>query len=312
VFYTLQKKTIIYTPILCVRSKLLSSLRKLLICLEKDIKSQNNMSLENNETEEIIDGLDFLIDILGKKALKDIIRLFYFINPEDVIKINEKIINNEKIPVRFSKKENVFIKQNDIKQTKHTFKNKADAVDETQTKCYYSILRPDIPILVDKDGNTAVRENIAETTGQIVNSINGEKNTVINCMLCHIWDKTDRPSISRSFDPLYFSLLWNIVIIPLPLAFITDKNEDNLYKLNPNSKNKKFVKLIKNLIKAIAINLYNPNEFINKFINDVNLKNEINDDFSVNEREWSHENIMKFAKKLINDNDVRFLPHKNN
>lgn len=250
--------------------------------------------------KEIIDGLDFLVDILfeEKDFIQQIISAIYFIDKESVECINKKLISDyksgKKLPVRFSQKDSAYIKQNDVRKTTYRFENRKEAVSKTREDSFYSSLRNDeskILIVVDSDGNQAVRKNIKEKTGHVVSY--GEQSTVINSMLCHVWDKTN--------DPLYFSLLWNITIIPLSLAFITDKNEDSLYKDSPNDRNKKLIKTVKNLIKAIAIKLYNPNAFFEEF----GIKEELKEDLSVGS--WTHETMLNLADKLIQNGDVRFL-----
>lgn len=272
--------------------------------VEFSCENKQELSFEENKSDNgLIDGLDFLVDILfeEKDFIREIIRSIYFIDKESVEFINKKIIaeyqNGGKIPVRFSQKDSAYIKQNDVRKTAYRFENRKDAVDQTRNGSFYSGLRNDeskILVVADVDGNKAVRDNIKDRTGHVVSY--GEQSTVINSMLCHIWDKTN--------DPLYFSLLWNISIIPLSLAFITDKNEDSLYKDSPNDRNKRLIKTIKNLIKAIALELYNPNKFFIEF----GIKDEIQEDLSVGN--WSDEMIRNLAKKLIEEKIVRFLPNR--
>jgi hypothetical protein len=246
---------------------------------------------------KIIDGLDYI----KNRSIEDIICSFYFIDKESVDKINEFVISEvnggKKIPVRFSEKKVAFKKEISCQ-----FKNRKTAKGKTTNGMYYSTFRNSIPIVIDSDGNKTVRDNIKKVTGHIICSSQIKNNTVINYTLCHIWDKTEKP-LSRTSDPLYFSLLWNIVLIPLSLSAITDKNEDSLYASTPESPNREFIKLIKKLIKAIAINLYNPNDFLAKF----GYEGEIKEDLSVGER--SHEDIMKWANDMIKGGIVHFLPH---
>ena len=91
--------------------------------------------------------------------------------------------------------------------------------------------------------------------------------------------------------PFFFSLLWNIVITPLPISFILDKQEENMYVTIENAKNKKFIKEFKDIIKAIAIQLYQPNELMQEKL--VDLPNE---------------DIMKRADDLIKRDKIKFLP----
>jgi hypothetical protein len=202
---------------------------------------------------------------------------------------------NQKIPVRFSEQRFAKIERS------CGFETRKKARDATTIGIYYSIFRENIPIIVDPDGNKAVRDNIKETTKHIICGSNKET-TMINYDLCHIWDKTDK-SISRTSDPLYFSSLWNIILIPISLSSITDKNEDKLYASNTDSPNREFIKLIKNLIKAIAINLYNPNSFLEQF----GYESEIKEDLSVGKR--SHDDVIKLANDMINKGIIHFLPH---
>ena len=80
---------------------------------------------------------------------------------------------------------------------------------------------------------------IEKGTGYIINSNSSD---LKNFTLSHIWEST-------THNPYYFSSLWNIVIIPNYLNYIMDK---------PQSQDK-INETIQELMKAICIELYNPN-----------------------------------------------------
>jgi hypothetical protein len=100
--------------------------------------------------------------------------------------------------------------------------------------------------------------------------------TITNYIIAHIWGETD--------NPLYFGLLWNYCLIPAPYAFLTDKHDD------ANA----LIKRIKDLVKAISVELYNPNKLMNNKI-------------SV---EMPPKDALTEAAKLIVENKIHFVTPK--
>lgn len=169
-----------------------------------------------------------------------------------------KIEGKEKIPVRFTMKSKDYFRipteDNQRGFNKKTFKNRKEAHDFAVTK---NLVYKDtgINIQIDKDGNYYVRNEIRQATSKKVNS--GSNSDIVNYEISHVWGNTE--------NPLFFSSLWNIVLIPNYLSYILDK---------PDKENKT-IKRVKTLIKAACFDLYNPNELMNEVI--INLDNELKD-----------------------------------
>jgi len=106
----------------------------------------------------------------------------------------------------------------------------------------YTTVRPGIKILIDKDGNYSVRQQIKAFTGEIVSA--GRISTIRNYMISHIWGNTA--------DPYFFSALWNLALTPMHCSFILDK---------PDSHHEQ-IKGIKELYKAICCELYRPDKLM--------------------------------------------------
>lgn len=100
-----------------------------------------------------------------------------------------------------------------------------------------------LPIIIDYDGNDFVRDAIHRYTGVWVCK-NNKMNLLRNYKISHIW--------GRTYDPFYFSSLWNVVIIPAHCNDIMDKDP----KLHP------IVAIIQNLFRAICYLLYDPNNYL--------------------------------------------------
>ena len=94
----------------------------------------------------------------------------------------------------------------------------------------------DFPFIVDKDGNTEVKNLIEDNTGYTVSA--GYDSIFLFYIISHIW--------GDAFDPRNFTNFWNIVIVPAWANFILDKQgvQDELAK-----------KMI-NTFKAICIKHY--------------------------------------------------------
>ena len=100
-----------------------------------------------------------------------------------------------------------------------------------------------LPIIIDYDGNDFVRDAIHRYTGVWVCK-NNKMNMLRNYKISHIW--------GRTYDPFYFSSLWNVVIIPAHCNDIMDKDP----------KSHHVVAAIQKLFRAICYLLYNPNKYL--------------------------------------------------
>ena len=148
----------------------------------------------------------------------------------------------EAIPVRYTSN-GAFFRQHEVKTTTPRFRNKQEAVLFTKDSAN-AIFHEDSKIRVcfDPDGNYYPKIEILKYTGHRVSW--GEKSSVVNYNIAHIWGKTDHP--------LFFSLFWNYALLPCHCTFLTDKKDENDVVM----------KSIKNLLKAISIELYDPNRIM--------------------------------------------------
>ena len=235
------------------------------------------------------DGLDILIDVFGSHGIsleKHMVENSIFICPDKVEeqmndlkhllrKLNQpnepnyyyikkgksKFDGNTKLPVRFSedaanvKYLDVF--GNDLRPviTKKRIGNKVCKAQDVYTQIYPGAIPSGVvpvspmsnysglPIIIDYDGNDFVRDAIHRYTGVWVCK-NNKMNMLRNYKISHIW--------GRTYDPFYFSSLWNVVIIPAHCNDIMDKDP----------KSHHVVAAIQKLFRAICYLLYNPNKYL--------------------------------------------------
>lgn len=226
------------------------------------------------------DGLDILIDVFSSHGIsleKHMVENSIFICPDKVEEQMNDLMNllrnqnqpnnyikkgNSKLPVRFSedaanvKYLDVF--GNDLRPviTKKRIGNKICKAQDVYTQIYPGAIPSGVvpvlpmadyyrvhPIIIDYDGNDFVRDAIHRYTGVWVCK-NNKMNMLRNYKISHIW--------GRTYDPFYFSSLWNVVIIPAHCNDIMDKDPT----LHP------IVAIIQNLFRAICYLLYNPNSYL--------------------------------------------------
>lgn len=225
------------------------------------------------------DGLDILINEFDSHGIlleKHMVENSIFICPDKVKEQMDDLKNllgnlgksnnyikkgNSKLPVRFSedaanvKYLDVF--GNDLRPviTKKRIGNKVCKAQDVYTQIYPGAIPSGVvpvspmsnysglPIIIDYDGNDFVRDAIHRYTGVWVCK-NNKMNMLRNYKISHIW--------GRTYDPFYFSSLWNVVIIPAHCNDIMDKDPT----LHP------IVAIIQNLFRAICYLLYNPNSYL--------------------------------------------------
>lgn len=175
----------------------------------------------------------------SQNALIDhIIEETWFIKKDVVISQVNKTMNLPKIPVRYSSGKNAYSVPN-------TGKSSIRQMSINSIVNYNAInpqpFVPNVPIIIDYDGNKAVRDDIEVYTGHRVSQ--GSRNTILYHTIAHIWGQTAHP--------YYFDMFWNICLIPNHVAWITDKNVSSGIPYN----------LIE-LLKAISWLLYNPNKLM--------------------------------------------------
>lgn len=176
---------------------------------------------------------------------------------------------NSKLPVRFSedaanvKYLDVF--GNDLRPviTKKRIGNKVCKAQDIYTQIYPGAIPSGVvpvspmsnysglPIIIDYDGNDFVRDAIHRYTGVWVCK-NNKMNMLRNYKISHIW--------GRTYDPFYFSSLWNVVIIPNHCNFLMDK--PGLSSVHKSSATRMAAHSVQNLFRAICYQLYKPNNYL--------------------------------------------------
>ena len=183
--------------------------------------------------------------------------------PKDVVQNrNEELLNlyelDGKFPVRFSRSVN----------DNWNVKNKKEAKKYTRNNKVSLDIYPSVKVIVDNDGNTEVRRLIKNHLGHKVSV--GKQSTIKNFTISHVW--------GLATHPLFFSSLWNIVLIPTHFNYLMDK-EDDAHLL---------VKEVKSAIKQKCIDLYSPYD---SFLKHFEIENNIKSMFKVNS---TNENDYKF------------------
>lgn len=127
----------------------------------------------------------------------------------------ENLKNNQPIPVRKSTKSGIVYH----KGQQHFWKS-----------IYQNI--PDFEVKIDSDGNREVRGLINRLTGITISQ--GANSSIMFSKISHIW--------GEAINPLFFTALWNIVIVPAYLNDVLDKNDGT----------HSFISRIKEIYKAIC------------------------------------------------------------
>lgn len=173
-----------------------------------------------------IDFLNELVDLLGSTGVTPeqyMIEHSLFFDEDVVNNAFDEMLNNVKknipVPVRKSTKQGV-VYQNG------------------QQKLWKSIYQdvPDLEVTIDSDGNREVRALINRLTGITISQ--GVNSSIMFGKISHIW--------GEAINPLFFTALWNVVIVPAYVNDVLDKNDDT----HP------FVSKIKEIFKAICWTKY--------------------------------------------------------
>ena len=224
------------------------------ILLEKHMV-ENSIFICPDKVEEQMNDLKHLLRKLNQPNEPNEPNYYY------IKKGKSKFDGNTKLPVRFSE-DAVNVKYldvagNDLRPviTKKRIGNKVCKAQDVYTQIYPGAIPSGVvpvspmsnysglPIIIDYDGNDFVRDAIHRYTGVWVCK-NNKMNMLRNYKISHIW--------GRTYDPFYFSSLWNVVIIPAHCNDIMDKDP----------KSHHVVAAIQNLFRAICYLLYNPNNYL--------------------------------------------------
>lgn len=199
-----------------------------------------------------IDGTDSLMLALGHDILGFIhlvLENSYYFAPNIVRQrhddINKKYDNDEKLPARWTE----------------TYKNSTNTKEEIKklSKETDQIRYSGHPILIDKDGNFAVRNLIKDKFGYTVSQ--GQKSIFQYYKISHIW--------GEAYNPLKFTNLWNIVLVPAWANDLLDKSYSR----------DELIVTFKQVIKAICLKFYEMDTLDWQFMNMPNYKDLHEQDF---------------------------------
>lgn len=180
-----------------------------------------------------------------KMLARHMVQKSYFLKPESVDQRHNEILelirNDEKLPARFSTMEDSYTEDNGDEVH---FASRSVAVAESlQHKIMYNCFGRKVPVVIDKDGNYEVRKNIKRFSGAIVSQ--GGISNIRFAIISHIW--------GNAFNPLCFTNLWNIVIVPDYVNSILDKSETD----HPTNFIEEAVNYVKAYYKELCYKMYN-------------------------------------------------------
>jgi len=198
-----------------------------------------------------MNGTDTLIKLFGtdeneneKLFIQHFVECTKFFRPEIVRDRAEFILYqagmNNQLPVRYSQNMKKYFSSKDgyIKAIKNRKQAKVFSEGNDLTH-----LDRKIRVICDSTGNKSVVDCIKDYTNYSIST--GKSSDLINYTISHVWAKTD--------DPFFFTSLWNVVIVPAYLSFLLDKPKDQ-HQINSK---------IQGIIRAVCIELYNPNVLMN-------------------------------------------------
>lgn len=180
----------------------------------------------------MIDGIDHLVSLYGSQAnfVKAFLENTLFIPPEIVKLRNQELIDlyktGGKFPIRYSPSHHAAL----------GIQNKAEAIAFTRHHEARLPAYPSFNIKIDNDGNHENRRTIKKYLGQTLST--GRNSTIKNYIISHVW--------GLASHPLFFSSLWNIVLLPAHFNYLMDKDPD----AHPA------VKMVKEAIQRTCISIY--------------------------------------------------------
>jgi len=200
--------------------------------LEADIYNKQTQT-NNPKSEPIINCMADLIDLVLGEASTTLtedekihrfadymISKTYFFSPEIVNNRHKEILEiisqNEKLKARFSTAKNIYFEENGY-PAHLTSRNQAAAASK-ERNIYYKSKDRRHPILIDTTGNNEVVNLIKDYSSARISQGNKYCN-IKSVVISHIW--------GYAYDPIFFTNLWNIAIVPNYLNPVLDKTENN-------------------------------------------------------------------------------------
>ena len=181
-----------------------------------------------------------------KLLARHMVQKSYFLKPESVDRRHQEIVeliqNNDKLPTRFSSKDDSYKEENgDVAHfATDRIANRATLQSRIMTQCFGR----SVPVIVDKDGNYEIRNIIERFSGARV-SQGRLRNNIYFAIISHIW--------GEAYNPLCFSNLWNIVIVPDYVNSILDKAEID----HPTNFIDESINYVKAYYKELCYKMYN-------------------------------------------------------
>lgn len=181
----------------------------------------------------------------------------YFFTPESVNHRHQEIINvlrdNTKLPSRFSTQQSAYFDSLELgrvltfRDSKHAHKMSA-----LQNVFYNRGRGRRILVEIDRDNNSAVRALIESVSGARI-GCGRARNNIQSAVISHVWGNANHP--------VFFTNLWNIIIVPDYLNAILDKNENACAK----DSGSRLVNYIKAYYKKLCYEKYDVEGKINDY-----------------------------------------------
>lgn len=184
----------------------------------------------------MIDAIDQLVSLYDSQDdfVKAFVEATLFLPPEAVQARNKEMIelyqSGGKFPIRYSP----------AYRKIWPVKNKDEAVSFSRKNDVRLPEYPTFNVTVDVDGNYENRRQIKQKLNHLVSA--GRNSTVKNYTISHVW--------GLASHPLFFSSLWNIVLIPTHFNYLMDKDPET----------HKVVGAVKDAIERQCTLLYRPYE----------------------------------------------------
>lgn len=184
----------------------------------------------------MIDAIDQLVSLYGGQDdfEKAFVEATLFIPVEEVEARNKEMIelyeSGGKFPIRYSPAHRKI----------WSVRNKDEAVRFTRQNDARLPQYPSFNVSIDADGNYENRRLIKRRFNQLVSA--GRNSTVRNYTISHVW--------GLASHPLFFSALWNVVLIPTHFNYLMDKDPES----------HEVVGIVKEAIERHCILLYRPYE----------------------------------------------------
>lgn len=179
-----------------------------------------------------------------KRLATHMIQRSYFFREKSVNRRHQEVLalirNNDKIPARYSTATGIYTEEDGTAVDL----GKAEAIDaSSQRRIMYNSFGKRVPVIIDRDGNREVRGIIERFSGARV-SQGRARNNITSAIISHVW--------GNAYDPLCFTNLWNIVVIPDYINSIMDKEEVR----NPANFFEQAVNYVKAYYKELCYKVY--------------------------------------------------------